>query len=103
MFDTIDPQAFGRFSETALGTETLTDEADGFETRLAVPDGPVLSRLAGGGTRPRRGPYRLAVSQSEGQKCAWAWTRADGGVGQKDADLRRRTRLDRRGRPGRAS
>ncbi len=40
--DATDPQALGRFWETALGTETLTDEPDGFETRLAVPDGPVL-------------------------------------------------------------
>lgn len=40
--DASDPQALGRFWETALGTETLTDEPDGFETRLAVPDGPVL-------------------------------------------------------------
>jgi hypothetical protein len=56
VFDAIDPQAFGRFSETALGTETLTDEADGFETRLAVPDGPVLSRLAGGGRARVEGP-----------------------------------------------
>lgn len=40
--DATDPQALGRFWETALGTETLTDEFDGFETRLAVPDGPVL-------------------------------------------------------------
>lgn len=42
VFDATDPQRLGRFWETALGTETLTDEAAGFETRLAVPDGPVL-------------------------------------------------------------
>lgn len=40
--DAIDPQALGRFWESALGTETLTDEPDGFETRMAVTDGPVL-------------------------------------------------------------
>ena len=40
--DATDPQGLGRFWETALGTETLTDEPDGFETRLAVPGGPVL-------------------------------------------------------------
>jgi hypothetical protein len=40
--DAIDPQALGRFWEAALGTETLTDEPEGFETRLSVPDGPVL-------------------------------------------------------------
>ena len=42
VFDATDPGALGRFWETALGTETLTDEVDGFETRLTVPDGPVL-------------------------------------------------------------
>ena len=40
--DAVDPPALGRFWETALGTETLTDEPDVFETRLVVPDGPVL-------------------------------------------------------------
>src|SRR4051812_38799893 len=34
--DATDPQTLGRFWETALGTETLTDEPDGFETRLTV-------------------------------------------------------------------
>jgi predicted enzyme related to lactoylglutathione lyase len=42
VFDATDPHALGRFWEQALGTETLTDEPDGFETRLTVPDGPVL-------------------------------------------------------------
>jgi predicted enzyme related to lactoylglutathione lyase len=40
--DAFDPQALGRFWEAALGTETLSDGPDGFETRLAVPGGPVL-------------------------------------------------------------
>jgi hypothetical protein len=40
--DATDPQTLGRFWEAALGTETLTDEPDGFETRLTVPDGPVI-------------------------------------------------------------
>jgi predicted enzyme related to lactoylglutathione lyase len=42
VFDATDPHALGRFWEAALGTETLTDEPEGFETRLAVPGGPVL-------------------------------------------------------------
>jgi len=40
--DATDPQVLGRFWEAALGTETLTDEPAGYETRLAIPDGPVL-------------------------------------------------------------
>ncbi|MCA1784078.1 MAG: VOC family protein [Dermatophilaceae bacterium] len=42
VFDAANPQALGRFCESALGCERLSDEADGFETRLRVPDGPVL-------------------------------------------------------------
>ncbi len=40
--DAVDPQRLGRFWETVLGGERLTDEAEGFETRLAVEGGPVL-------------------------------------------------------------
>jgi hypothetical protein len=42
VFDAIDPGRLGRFWEAALGTETLTDEPDGFETRLHHPGGPDL-------------------------------------------------------------
>jgi hypothetical protein len=42
VFDATDPHTLGRFWEQALGTETLTDEPEGYETRLALPDGPVL-------------------------------------------------------------
>ena len=42
VIDSVDPQRLGRFWEEALGTERLTDEPDGFETRLTVGDGPVL-------------------------------------------------------------
>lgn len=40
--DAADPARLGRFWEAALGGERLTDGADGFETRVAVPGGPVL-------------------------------------------------------------
>ncbi|MFC7503097.1 VOC family protein, partial [Nocardioides sp. GCM10030258] len=42
VFDATAPQVLGRFWEAALGTERLTDVPEGFETRLTVPDGPVL-------------------------------------------------------------
>jgi len=42
VFDAVEPQRLGRFWEAVLGTERLTDEPDGFETRLAVEGGPVL-------------------------------------------------------------
>lgn len=42
VFDATDPQTDGRAWEAELGTETLTDEEAGFETRLSVPGGPEL-------------------------------------------------------------
>ena len=42
VFDAARPQALGRFWERALGTQTLTDQADGYETRLALEGGPTL-------------------------------------------------------------
>ncbi len=40
--DALDPQVLGRFWEAAVGSEQLTDEPDGYETRLAVEGGPAL-------------------------------------------------------------
>lgn len=37
VFDAQDPQALGRFWQSALGTENLSDDVDGFETRLNIP------------------------------------------------------------------
>jgi hypothetical protein len=42
VIDAVDPQRVGRFWEAALGCEQLTDEAEGYETRLSIPDGPTL-------------------------------------------------------------
>lgn len=42
VFDAAGPRALGRFWEQALGTQTLTDQADGYETRLTVAGGPTL-------------------------------------------------------------
>ena len=42
VFDAADPQRLGRFWEQALGTRTLTDQPDGYETRLTVDGGPTL-------------------------------------------------------------
>jgi hypothetical protein len=40
--DAKDPQLLGRFWEQALGTQTLTDQPDGYETRLTTEGGPTL-------------------------------------------------------------
>jgi hypothetical protein len=59
VFDAVDPRSLGRFWETALGTERLTDEPEGFETRLAVPGGPVLDLCFQRVPEPPVGPERL--------------------------------------------
>jgi hypothetical protein len=40
--DAVDPHRLGEFWEAVLGGERLTDEPDGFETRLVIEGGPVL-------------------------------------------------------------
>ena len=57
--DATDPQALGRFWETALGTETLTDQPKGFETRLAVREGRVLDLCFQQVPEPPVEPQRL--------------------------------------------
>ena len=59
VFDAVDPQTVGRFWESELGTEPLTDEEAGYETRLAVPDGPVLDLCFQRVAEPPTGPQRL--------------------------------------------
>jgi predicted enzyme related to lactoylglutathione lyase len=59
VLDAVDPQRVGRFWEAALGGETLTDSAEGYETRLAVPDGPVLDVCVQRVPEPPSGPLRL--------------------------------------------
>jgi catechol 2,3-dioxygenase-like lactoylglutathione lyase family enzyme len=68
VFDATDPQTLGRFWETALGTEPLTDEAEGFETRLAIPDGPVLDLCFPRVPRPPVGPQRLRLDLRGGEE-----------------------------------
>jgi len=42
VIDAVDPHRLGEFWEAVLGSERLTDEPEGFETRLAIEGGPVL-------------------------------------------------------------
>ena len=42
VIDAADPQRLGRFWEAVVGGERLTDEPDGFETRLAIEGGGAL-------------------------------------------------------------
>lgn len=68
VIDSTDPQALGRFWETALGTETLTDEHEGFETRLTVPDGPVLDLCFQRVPESPVGPQRLRLDLCGGEE-----------------------------------
>jgi predicted enzyme related to lactoylglutathione lyase len=67
VFDATDPQIVGRFWQAALGTEQLTDEPAGFETRLAVPDGPVLDLCFQRVPEPPAGPQRLHLDVRGGE------------------------------------
>jgi len=88
VFDAVDPQSLGRSWEARLGTETLTDEDAGYETRLAVPDGPVLDLCFQRVQEEPTGPERLhlevddsgelvavalEVADPERDREFWAW------------------------------
>jgi len=60
VMDATEPQRLGRFWEAALGGERLTDEPDGFETRLAAALGRAPDRYrAPHSTHHRRLGVRL--------------------------------------------
>ncbi|MCW2851790.1 MAG: hypothetical protein JWM84_1454 [Nocardioides sp.] len=89
VFDARDPRTLGRFWEAALGTETLTDEPEGYETRLAVQDGPELDLCFQPVAQPAHGPRRLHLDLRGGAEqqqvverlLALGATRADIGQG----------------------
>jgi hypothetical protein len=59
VFDALAPSRMGRFWQAALGTETLTDEPEGFETRLHHPGGPDLDLCFQRVPEPPSEPLRL--------------------------------------------
>ena len=66
--DALDPQRLGRFWEALLGCETLTDEPANYETRLTVPDGPVLDLCFERVTHPPTPRPRLHLEVSGGER-----------------------------------
>jgi hypothetical protein len=66
--DATDPHALGRFWEAALGTEQLTDEPEGYETRLLVPGGPVLDLCFQRVPEPTPSPRRLHLDLRGGSE-----------------------------------
>ena len=70
VLDALDPQRLGRFWEAALGGERLTDEPDGFETRLTVEGGPFLDLCLQRVAEPPSGSPRLHLDLSGGSRQA---------------------------------
>ena len=68
VFDAVDPQRLGRFWEAALGCERLTDEPDGFETRLTIEGGPVLDLCFQRVPEPPSDPPRLHLDLCGGAR-----------------------------------
>lgn len=71
VFDATAPQVLGRFWESALGTETLTDVPEGFETRLSIPGGPEIDlcfqRVPDQPGEPQRLHLDLQAGDGQGQ------------------------------------
>jgi hypothetical protein len=90
VFDAVDPHTLGRFWENALGTGTLTDEPEGFETRLTVAGGPELDLCFQRVPEPPSEPQRLHLDVRGGEErdalverlLALGATHADIGQGQ---------------------
>jgi len=59
VLDAIDPQRLGRFWEAAFGSERLTDEPEGYETRLVHDGGPTLDLCLQRVPEPPVDPLRL--------------------------------------------
>lgn len=68
VIDAREPPRLGRFWEAALGGERLTDEPDAFETRLAVPGGPVLDLCFQRVPEPPSEPQRLHLDLAGGAR-----------------------------------
>ena len=70
VFDALEPQQLGRFWEAVVGGTRLTDEPDGFETRLTVEGGPVLDLCFQRVPDPPTEPPRLHLDLSGGSRQA---------------------------------
>jgi hypothetical protein len=68
--DAVDPQRLGRFWESVVGGERLSDEPAGFETRLSIEDGPVLDLCFQRVSDPPRATPRLHLDLQGGSRQA---------------------------------
>ena len=86
VFDAVEPQSLGRFWEDALGCERLTDEPEGFETRLPVEGGPVLDLCFPRVSEPTAAPPRLHLDLAGEDRQAAEVERLLG-LGTRNADI----------------
>jgi Glyoxalase-like domain len=70
VMDALEPQRLGRFWEAVVGGKRLTDEPDGFETRLTVDGGPVLDLCFQRVPEPPTEPPRLHLDLLGGARQA---------------------------------
>ncbi len=70
VFDAVEPQRLGRFWEAVVGGEQLTDEPEGYETRLTVEGGPELDLCFQRVPEPPGEPLRLHLDLSGGARQA---------------------------------
>ena len=82
VFDAVDPRTLGRQWEDRLGTEQLTDEEAGYETRLAVADGPVLDLCFQRVSEENASAQRLHLDVADGELTAMRLDSADPGRDQ---------------------
>ncbi|HEY2215311.1 MAG TPA: VOC family protein, partial [Acidimicrobiales bacterium] len=68
VIDAVDPQRLGRFWEAVLGSERLTDEPEGFETRLTIEGGPVLDLCFQRVPDPSSGRPRIHLDLQGGER-----------------------------------
>ena len=70
VFDAVDPGRLGRFWEAVVGGEQLTDEPEGYETRMTVEGGPVLDLCFQRVPDPPSDPVRLHLDVAGGERQA---------------------------------
>jgi predicted enzyme related to lactoylglutathione lyase len=68
VLDAADAGLAGRFWEGLLGSTTLLDEPGSYETRLTLPDGPVLDLCLQSVPEPRTEPMRLHLDLAGGDR-----------------------------------
>lgn len=68
VLDAVDPGLVGRFWEAVLGGERLSEAPDGFETRVALPGGPVIDLCVQPVPAPPSEPLRLHLDLLGGDR-----------------------------------